>query len=471
MTDGQKLQDVATSNGSASQGLHFKDAILDSFSAVQNIAQFASFGPDLEPRFSRLRGFEANQKFASLQSTIDTLLELSSDRSVNVRSFHPELPKSGEFVYGLHNTDEVVNIMRSLSEQGLYTIINETIDVEDGGVSGVALGNLIEFAPEDTPRCVEKPGVASLERKVGLVILETIYGFPPALDFSPNQRVEFSIHPIRQGLRKEHTIIWEVEEVQDTSISPSMVWPNRFSKFVGDKVYGLLVAYAMGLPVPLTTVIGRYIPPYQFGESTNTGETWIRTSPGEAQPGYFTTKPHWVDPFKLLQLEDPDGTEIASVLAQEGVDAMYSGALIATESGDPIIEGVQGTGMEFMIGDIPPEPLPPSTLSSVNELYSAVTNRIGPVRMEWVYDGTRTWVIQMHTGHSVGSNRIIVPGNPTSFCRFSVADGIDKLRELINEISSKSQSVGIILEGDVGVTSHLGDILRKSGIPSQIDRP
>jgi hypothetical protein len=32
------------------------------------------------------------------------------------------------------------------------------VDIEDGGVSGVAYGDMLEFAPGDTPRYVEKPG-------------------------------------------------------------------------------------------------------------------------------------------------------------------------------------------------------------------------------------------------------------------------------------------------------------------------
>jgi hypothetical protein len=42
----------------------------------------------------------------------------------------------------------------------------------------------------------------------------------------------------------------------------------------------------------------------------------------------------WHDPFALLEKEDPSGSEIASVLAQEGVDAVYSGALVVAEEND-----------------------------------------------------------------------------------------------------------------------------------------
>ncbi len=35
---------------------------------------------------------------------------------------------------------------------------------------------MIEFAPDDTPRCVEKPGVASFPLAWGHSLLQTVYG-------------------------------------------------------------------------------------------------------------------------------------------------------------------------------------------------------------------------------------------------------------------------------------------------------
>ena len=54
------------------------------------------------------------------------------------------------------------SVLKRFSSQGLHTIVNETVDVNDGGVSGVLMHNVLEYSPDDTPRCVEKPGVASL---------------------------------------------------------------------------------------------------------------------------------------------------------------------------------------------------------------------------------------------------------------------------------------------------------------------
>ena len=155
-------------------------------------------------------------------------------------------PKSREFLYGRTDAAEILAELRRCRPTGLYTIVNETIDVHDGGVSGVAFGDVLEFAPGDTPRCVEKPGTAALPRGSGLRLLETVYGFRPACRTRPELRVEFSLHPLRRGYRHEHTVLWEIEEPgppPDGTVILS--WPNRFSRFLGDKAFGLLVADAL----------------------------------------------------------------------------------------------------------------------------------------------------------------------------------------------------------------------------------
>ncbi len=64
--------------------------------------------------------------------------------------------------------------------------------------------------------------------------------------------------------------------------------------------------------------------------------------------------------------------------------------------------------------------------------------------------------------------RTIYPGEAASYRQFKVTDGIDALRALISEVQATGD--GIMLVGDVGVTSHLGDLLRRARIPSLIRR-
>lgn len=449
--------------------MHFKDEILDELANRANVAQFVSLDPDAEIRFSRVSGLERNHGFESITEAIGTLLERTVERSVNVRSYDPADPKSREFVYGITSRDDAVQHVRRLAASGLHTIVNETIDIGDGGVSGVALGDLIEFAPDDTPRCVEKPGTAALPRALGIALLEIVYGSAPLLDYLPTTRVEFSIHPLRCGVRNQHTIIWELEDVGASDVAADIRWPNRFSQHIGDKAYGLLIAHLVGLPVPRATVISRRVAPFTFGRATGTSEPWIRTCPTVQTPGKFTTHRGWLDPYALLDREDPNGTAIASILCQEGVDASHSGAAIGAESADgPLvtIEGTSGFGDEFMVGLKARSALPPLVRRSVQRLYGKAFDRLGYVRFEWVAGSRQTWVVQLHRGASPSSGRIIFPGEVVEYVPFEVSLGLEALRSLTAQLIETDK--GVALVGDVGITSHFGDVLRKARLPSVI---
>lgn len=437
-----------------------------------NVAQFVSFDPEPTQRFSRVFGYDRNHRFGSLSEALETLLRTSVEQSINIRSFDPYFPKSRDFLYGIKSLEEAVNGVQNLAARGLHTIANETIDVCDGGVSGVVLGEAIEFAPCDTPRCVEKEGCASLPRSLGLELMRVVYGFAPALAYAPEERVEFSIHPIRRGVRREHTIIWEVERVDDPTTKGTVRWPNRFSEFIGDKAFGLLIAHLLGLPVPFTIVISRSIAPFSFGTRTDTSETWLRTCPRTQVPGKYTTRRGWTDPFQLMSAEDPAGTHIASVLAQDGVDAVFSGALISSVGPDGqediTIEGVRGFGDQFMVGAQAPTLVPAGVVRSVRRLYRVARRKLGPVRMEWAADSSCTWIVQFHRGAVPSTGRTIFPGEVTRYRRFDTNEGLEALRSLIDKVSIAGE--GIILVGDVGITSHFGDVLRRARVPSMIER-
>lgn len=466
------------STSPATPGAHFKDAILDRLAIRGNVAQFVSFDWDanLTQRFSQVVGFKPNHHFAEARKAIANLLETSPEGTVNIRSFQPGNPKGEPLVYGLKDIDEIMLVLRQKAAENKITIVNETIDINDGGVSGVTFGRIIEFSPRDTPKCVDKPGVCSLPRDLGLHILENVYGFHPTLNFPPSCRVEFSIHPKKRGLRQGHTILWELEEVNTVPIEPEISWPNNFSRILGDKVFGLLIADAIGLPTPMTTVITRNIAPFTFGRKTGTSESWIRTCPEVRVPGKYPTCFGWSDPFKLMAEEDaklekePGLTRIASVISQQAVNPMFSGSLLTThaDGSEPFIEGTRGRGDAFMVGQAAPMPLPEEVIAAVTKLYKAAFKVLGPVEIEWVYDGEKAWVIQLHKSKAVPVSEIIYPGEANEFVKFEVKDGLEPLRHLISSL--KKDGLGIILVGDVGITSHFGDILRKAEIPAKLER-
>ncbi len=93
----------------------------------------------------------------------------------------------------------ILDHLDRLAAERLHLIVNETVDIHDGGVSGVAHGGIIEFAPDDTPRAVEKPDIASLPRAMGLAMLQTVYGFAPELpeDLERTCRVQHPPCPTR----------------------------------------------------------------------------------------------------------------------------------------------------------------------------------------------------------------------------------------------------------------------------------
>jgi hypothetical protein len=329
-----------------------KDEILVRLSSIGNVARFASFAPDLTPRHSNTEG--------------GPVAILASAGRVNIRSFIPGDHQSKEFVYGLTSIDDVEANLSRLGAQGLFTIVNELIDTNDGGVSGASQGSLIEFAPNDTPRCVEKPGVCSLSAELAHGLLGTVYGASlPSLA----GRFEFSVHPYRCGTRHENVILWEHEPDAPNTPAVAPVWPNRFSRHIGDKAFGLLIADMIGLRVPATTVLSRRVAPFTFGKG---GEgTWVRTCPAEQQPGLYTTVKGWADPFAIMASEDPAGENIASVLIQSGVPAQFSGAAITMADGELVIEGKAGDGDTFMAGTSLPEAIDKQVTDAVTETPSA----------------------------------------------------------------------------------------------------
>lgn len=444
-----------------------KDQSLDELARVINVAQFVSYAPgaDVRQRYARVIDFAPNEVFEDLPRAVSTLMRRSPEGSLNVRSFREDDPRSNEFLYGLKHEDEVVAAVRRITASGLFAIVNETVDVRDGGVSGVVQGGVVEFAPDDTPRCVEKPGVASLPLVWGQDLLQTVYGFPVDLDVGADQRLEFSLHPSPRGWKASHVLGWELETIGHTLGTPSLQWPHHFSRLIGDKAYGLLLGAVAGLPVPRSTVVGRRVAPFNFGRPTGTHEIWLRTCPREQVPGRFTTHRGWIDPFATMMSEDPNGTHLSSLIAQEGVRPVYSGALVVTADGTLAIEGKAGEGEMLMRGQAAREALPEHVLNAVRALYEQAHAAFGPVRFEWVFDGDIAWLVQLHWGATSSSANVLVPGDADQWVPFDVSRGLEALRAALGALTD---SQGLLLRGSVGLTSHVADVVRKAGRPARI---
>jgi hypothetical protein len=446
----------------------YKDEVISTVANVANVAQFVSFGPD-EPglqRYSLITGSPANRKFDSIEDAVAALL--LSANSVNIRSFRATNSRGCPFYYGLRAIEEVRNRTVELIEQDYYVIVNETIDVHDGGVSGVVEGGVIEFAPGSTPRAVDSPGIASLPAHLGVKLIETVYGFTPALGLDRDTRVEFSVHPRPVGYRNDHTIIWESRPTEARHLTPHFAWPNQFSRFIGDKAYGLLIASIIGLPVPHTTVTGRSVRTFNFGTPTGSGEIWMRTCPPEPLPGLLPTTRGWSDPFKLLAEIDPDGIQVASILSQAHVPAVYSGAATLSGSSDElIVEGIKGAGDVFMTGAMAPQVLPETVVNDVRHSLEMTRAALsGNVRVEFAHDGEQPWIVQLHRSSATEDIRSTDEPSPARWLTFDPVTGLDQLRTLINE--AKNGGCGIEMTQPVGATSHVGELIRAARIPSRI---
>lgn len=451
---------------------HFKDEILSKLAEKVNVAQFVSFDANLKQRFSRVRNLIPNHVFSSLQESITALFEASIENELNIRSFDPFNAKGWPLIRGLKTVEETVEKAKELTGRNLHIIIHEEIS-DDNKTSGVLLGNVIEFAPLTTPRCVEANEVAkygppaSLPKNVGIKILEKVYGFRIDLDFPSNYRVEFSILPKPYGHLKKNVMVWELEDVGRIDSKPTWDWPNRFSKYVGDKTFGLLLADAIGLKVPHTKVIGRNSV-FNFGRQTSSSMVWTRTCPAVQTPGKFPTFRGYSDIFKLLSESDPNHDLISSVLVQDEVPAVYSGAM--HKASELHIEGVKGLGDDFMLGKKSPEQLPDSLKEKLYSMYNFTEGIIGPVRFEWVFDGSDVWVVQMHKGLAESHSDVIVEGSSEKFERYILnPDDLESFRKRVE--LAKSEGTGLEVVGNFGLTSHVGDILRKAGVPSKRSRP
>ena len=443
-----------------------KDEALAQLAKEWNVASFASFSPDSSGVRHAVLPESLVSDDTSLESLSTSLLSISG--SVNVRTFADGL-KSGPFVYGVEEVEDVRAIVGRNSEAGLYSIVNETIDVSDGGVSGVSLGGIAEFAPDATPRTVEAADNASLPIDVAERLLRIVYGPAVQLPADRGKRFEFSVHHRPVGYRRDHVLVWEIEDVKPVALEHTYDWPNRFSNLIGDKTFGLLLAHVLGAPVPLTTAVGRRVAPFTFGTETGASGAWLRTAPAVQTAGKYTTSPFWQDPFALLAEEDPDRV-VAAVLSQAPVRAIYSGATapLAT-SGEHVIEGVAGPGDAFMQGVQAPVELPCHVVEDVRNVLQYLGKWIRGLRAEWAHDGKMAWILQLHAGAIASSDgSMLSPGEASEWIHFDASRGIKDLRRLAAEFSGRG--VGIVVAGEIGVTSHIGDILREAGIPAKLER-
>ncbi|MDP4010298.1 MAG: hypothetical protein Q8P37_00340, partial [Candidatus Spechtbacteria bacterium] len=187
----------------------------------------------------------------------------------------------------------------------------------------------------------------------------------------------------------------------------------------------------------------------------------------------YTTHRGWLDPFALMEKEDPDRKNIAAIIAQQGIKAGYSGAAITGSDGKAIIEGKAGRGDSFMLGEAGVIDLPKHVFNHVRALWYSLREVFGVVRFEWVYDDyhKEAWLLQLHGGASQSVGNEIYPGNMVDWKDFEYGHSLESLEELrVFSRKAREEGFGIRLIGNIGITSHPCDILRRDKVPSRLSR-
>jgi hypothetical protein len=130
-----------------------------------------------------------------------------------------------------------------------------------------------------------------------------------------------------------------------------------------------------------------------------------------------------------------------------------------------VIEGCQGEGAALMLGKLPPQILPGNIVGDVEATYRRLADALGPVRFEWVHDGSQVWIVQLHRGQTESSATVVCPGEAEKWLNFEVDNGIEALRATLATMPEKT---GLQLVGEIGLTSHLADVIRKATRPARI---
>jgi hypothetical protein len=203
--------------------------------------------------------------------------------------------------------------------------------------------------------------------------------------------------------------------------------------------------------VPATTVVGRRVAPC----------AWT-APPGAASGGCAPVRPS-----RCQAGSRPGGlVRPFAVLAQEGMRARWFA--VPGDGGGLLVEGVAGFGDEFMLARAAPARLPERVVDDVRRVGLRATVALGLIRFEWAHDGDRSWMLQLHLATAAPSATAIHPGTASRWHGIDPSLGLERLRELIVAVGQVEHAE---VAGDIGVTSHTGELLRWAAIPSKLAGP
>jgi len=93
---------------------------------------------------------------------------------------------------------------------------------------------------------------------------------------------------------------------------------------------------------------------------------------------------------------------------------------------------------------------------------------VGHNSIEWVYDGTMVWIVQLNKTDSVFQQAR--PGISIEWVRFNYSKNrIEDFRKKVIELRGSGRGINVI--GKVSPLSHLGEIAEIYGIPVKFSYP
>jgi hypothetical protein len=129
------------------------------------------------------------------------------------------------------------------------------------------------------------------------------------------------------------------------------------------------------------------------------------------------------------------------------------------------IDGVRGEGDSFMVGDTGSVRLTSAVEESVASVARHLHAVIGPVKIEWVFDGRFAWVVQLSPLGKASDARIGDDAG-VEWEEFRFQKG--RLEEFRNRVLAlRGSNKGILVIGNVSPLSHVGEIAEQYGVPTR----
>ena len=106
----------------------------------------------------------------------------------------------------------------------------------------------------------------------------------------------------------------------------------------------------------------------------------------------------------------------------------------------------------------------------MHQLLDTVRAVLGDVQIEWAFDGRQVWLLQLHVRSLKGiGGQTLSPGGAERWLDYDPDEGLAALRALTHQ--ARAEAAGINVVRPVGITSHVGDVIRAAGVPGRMARP